>query len=481
MFDASAHALGTGAPMSVSKYPGSQPEQYSSGYRQFKPVPGRGYVYGPSGNWGNKHYYKYTPIKQHDGASGVLSQIEQPNAYKYKVANLGRLGSVDPQLPRGGSIMRIVGTGGGDGDEGDMRAFDSSYDWSNSGGGNQKGPMDLRPQTDVGRGDLPLGTNGASFPSTGTQTDIQLIGARPAAAAVGTQTDGGEGNDAGMQTDGGGGNDVGVQTVMSGDDIAEYLTMIDEIGAQALDLQREVRDLRAEIRAGKRAATTSSASTQTIDFDAFKAKVDELTAEFRAAYEEYTQLRATIPTSSRGLTGDAKKEWQKAMLKMRRYDNQVFGKLKKELIELHEEAGYTSREAAAAVNEFVQQLEGEFASRVPAERRDGGTPDDDGEPSVPPAMRREPRNLDEAERMADWVGNNVIDVLSYFMTPQQARIVAQKVWETVLSLFRRSATATIAILVERVMNLLANRPQNQAQAQEIAQRIIDYLTRLGGQ
>jgi len=150
MFDANAHGLGAGAQMEVSKYPGGSIQQYMSGYRQFKPVPGRGFVYGPSGNWGNRHYYKYTPIKQNAGASGVLSQIAQPNAYKYKVANLGRLGRVDPQLPRGGSIMRVVGVAG-NGSE-DMRAFDSSYGWSNRG---QPGPADVREQTDVGRADLP--------------------------------------------------------------------------------------------------------------------------------------------------------------------------------------------------------------------------------------------------------------------------------------------------------------------------------------
>lgn len=155
MFDASASSVGMGMNMQASRYPGgvTQTTSYQAGFKQFRPVVGKTYTYGPRGNWGNRHYYKYTPIKQHSGASGVLNQIGAPNAYSYKVANtVARLGVIDPQLPRGGNIMRIVGVANED--TMDDRAFDSSYDWRNSGGA-ALGPMDPRGPPDVGRPDLP--------------------------------------------------------------------------------------------------------------------------------------------------------------------------------------------------------------------------------------------------------------------------------------------------------------------------------------
>lgn len=154
MFDASAQSVGVGAPMSSGKYPGGtiQQSQYFSGLKQFKPAPGRGFVYGPSGNWGQHHYYKYTPVKQHSGASGILNQMDTQNAYAYKVANLGRLGAVDPQLPRGGSVMRVVGVA--DETATDDRTYDSGYNWQQGAGGAQQ-VIDARPQGDVGRPDLP--------------------------------------------------------------------------------------------------------------------------------------------------------------------------------------------------------------------------------------------------------------------------------------------------------------------------------------
>lgn len=446
MFDASAHALGTGAPMSVSKYPGSQPEQYSSGYRQFKPVPGRGYVYGPSGNWGNKHYYKYTPIKQHDGASGVLSQIEQPNAYKYKVANLGRLGSVDPQLPRGGSIMRIVGTGGGDGDEGDMRAFDSSYDWSNSGGGNQKGPMDLRPQTDVGRGDLPLGTNGASFPSTGTQTDIQLIGDRSTGANADTQTDGR------------GGDDAGVQTNMSASDIAELLDLIDELGARAVTLEKNIEKLRAEIR--QRPATADAgtqyedeAAAETARLAAIHEQVQTLANEYREIYAQMQEL-IDIPNQTRAIA-----------VKIRRLDNR-FQAIRKKLYDLHIEAGYSNMEAQEAVELFDREVRG---TRTEAAQE--AAPQED----IPSDMFREPRTERDAREQSMWLRQQVYNVLAQFLPARRARDVGDSVHNTIMALFSRAATATIALAMQRVVALLANRPVNVDQAHWLADQILNYL------
>lgn len=443
MFDASSHALGTGAPMSVSKYPGAQPEQYRSGYRQFKTVPGRGYVYGPSGNWGGKHYYKYTPIKQHSGASGVLSQIEQPNAYKYKVANLGRLGRIDPQLPRGGSIMRIVGTGGGD-DEGDMRAFDSNYDWRNSG---QLGPLDLRPATDVGRGDLPVGTNTpSSFPNVGTQTDIQLIGDRSTGANADTQTDGRGGDDAGAQTD------------MSASDIAELLDLIDELGARAVTLEKNIEKLRAEVR--QRPATADAgtqyedeAAAEAARLAAIQEQVQTLANEYREIYVQMQEL-IDIPNQTRAIA-----------VKIRRLDNR-FQAIRKKLYDLHTEAGYSNMEAQEAVELFERGVRG-----ASTEAEQEAAPQED----IPSDMFREPRSERDAREQSTWLRQQVYNVLAQFLPARRARDVGDRVHNTIMALFARAATATIALAMQRVAALLANRPVNVDQAHWLANQILNYL------
>lgn len=460
MFDANAHGLGAGAQMEVSKYPGGsiQQEQYSSGYRQFKPVPGRGYVYGPSGNWGQRHYYHYTPIKQHDGASGVLSQIAQPNAYKYKVANLGRLGRVDPQLPRGGSIIRVVGRAGGD-DEGDLRAFDSSYDWRNSG---QPGPLEVRQRTDVGRADLPLGANQATvFPDTSTQV---------------TQTDLAAGVESGAQTDLAAGVESGAQTYMTAADIEELMTLLDESVAQANELEREVRNLRAQI-----ATEPSTSSTGVVTNEAIQAQVDELAAKFSELYAEYQAKLIELPRSSEGMDRETRRAWAKAMQKIRGaggFESQL-QMLRDKLMELHRAAGYTAREAEEFVQNFEQGLGGSTGIST-GESSQQQQQQQEPEPmaqDLPPFVRREPRSTDEAERQADWIGNTVINVLSTFLTPQEARVVANRVWLTVMGLFTRYSTAAIAVMIERVMGLLANRPGDPGQARELAQQIMDFIAR----
>jgi hypothetical protein len=157
MFDTTTSGIGDGANVQFKKYPGGtiQQTRYLSGRKQFKPVPGRGLLYGPRGNHGNRRYYKYTPYKQSGGASGMLNQIDTPNAYSYKAANLGRLGYVDPQLPRGGSIMRVVGSVQEEGamqtTGPDARTYDSNYNWR-GGDGPVMGPQ---PKPEPGRADLP--------------------------------------------------------------------------------------------------------------------------------------------------------------------------------------------------------------------------------------------------------------------------------------------------------------------------------------
>lgn len=437
MFDANAHGLGAGAQMEVSKYPGGsiQQEQYRSGYRQFKPVPGRAYVYGPRGNWGNRHYYKYTPIKQNAGASGVLSQIAQPNAYKYKVANLGRMGRVDPQLPRGGSIMRVVGVGGGD-DEGDMRAFDSSYDWRNSG---QPGPVDVRPATDVGRADLPVGDQPTPFPDTSTQV---------------TQTDLAVGAESGAQTE------------MTTADIDELMDLLDESVAQASDLEREVKDLRAQIN---RRAATSSSGTQTVDSEAIKAKVDELAAQFREMFAKYQEERSAYPTSSEGMNADERRAWRQAMREVRRYDAKL-EKLRGELRKLHEEAGFSRVEAQEAVRDFEQGLGG--STGIPTGE---SSQQQQQQTSIPPEILREPRSQQDALVQSSWIGQRVNEILSRFLPAARVRRLTQQVESVVMALFTRAATASIALLIQRVMGILANRPANANDAHDLAEQITNFI------
>jgi hypothetical protein len=73
---------------------------------------------GPEGTWGQAVYRKYNPVKQMGGAAGYLNQ--DPRSYipsrDMPARSLGRV--VNSQfLPRGGSVPRVVGSGGGDTDE----------------------------------------------------------------------------------------------------------------------------------------------------------------------------------------------------------------------------------------------------------------------------------------------------------------------------------------------------------------------------
>lgn len=95
-------------------------KQYCSGRKQYAHQLGSGQVYGPQGTWMRGQTVKYVPIKQISGSAGVMNQLSSQNAYEFKAANLARLGYVDPQLPRGGSVIRVVGE---ERDE-DQQAFD---------------------------------------------------------------------------------------------------------------------------------------------------------------------------------------------------------------------------------------------------------------------------------------------------------------------------------------------------------------------
>lgn len=178
---------------------------------------------------------------------------------------------------------------------------------------------------------------------------------------------------------------------------------------------------------------------------------------------------------------ETRRAWAKAMQKIRGaggFESQL-QMLRDKLMELHRAAGYTAREAEEFVQNFEQGLGGSTGIST-GESSQQQQQQQEPEPmaqDLPPFVRREPRSTDEAERQADWIGNTVINVLSTFLTPQEARVVANRVWLTVMGLFTRYSTAAIAVMIERVMGLLANRPGDPGQARELAQQIMDFIAR----
>lgn len=138
----------TKAPVARSKFSGSTSgiggqstetvKKYDPTYGfSFTYVPGSkmftkigGYTYdGPTGNWGQRVLEKVNIRKQVQGAAGYLSMDPKARMKhtKFITLNYG-IQSVNPLLPRGGSIPRVVDTSNAE----DPRAFYSDYNWGNS-------------------------------------------------------------------------------------------------------------------------------------------------------------------------------------------------------------------------------------------------------------------------------------------------------------------------------------------------------------
>lgn len=430
MFDASSNALGAGGMMEVKKYPSAAAEKYLSGFRQFKPVPGRALVYDARGNWGQKHYYKYTPIRQQDGASGVLQQIAQPNAYKYKVANLGRLGRVDPQLPRGGNIMRIVGVGGDD----DMRAFDSNYDWRNSG---QPGPADMRPKTDVGRADLPGINDGKQpFPNP-TQTGE--IGAQTDATPMG---------------------EISAQTDMTASDIEDMLSMIDDMGARVILLEREIKRFQRDVRNAATNTTargTSTQSSQTVNAEDIQNRINALASEYR---EIYAQMRELI--DRRGV------QTRQIKVKITRLDNKLQA-VRTQLVNLmREEGGYNAQQTAEALAEF-DRLNSVSGQAPPPQ---GGSSSSAQQPNIPEEILRVPREQRDAVIQARWIARRITDLFSTYLQTARVQQISDAVQNVIIQLFGR-ASAAIPTLITNIMAVITqNPPSTPAEARLLAEQII---------
>ena len=112
-FEGGTTGIGTGAgAQRFSRYPSDANfhRQYRPGAKMFWKL-SKGNYYGPKGTWGHTEMRKYAPIKQISGSAGYLSQkpgIKRSSDYNVMV-NVGRVVK-DPFLPRGGSVMRVVGT-----------------------------------------------------------------------------------------------------------------------------------------------------------------------------------------------------------------------------------------------------------------------------------------------------------------------------------------------------------------------------------
>jgi len=521
MFEANAHGLGAGAQMEVSKYPGGsiQQEQYRSGAKQFRPVPGRGYVYGPSGNWGNRHYYKYTPIKQNGGASGILSQIAQPNAYKYKVANLGRLGRVDPQLPRGGSIMRIVGNAG-DGSE-DMRSFDSGYDWRNGG---QPGPPDLRPPADVGRPDLPGVPPIVNVPGTKEQeallrepfeeqaAEFRVMNGIPdtpppeqiPTQAIFENLAQPPNVNAGLPSPDG--SDMSVDTVRT-ERAVEYFDLVVEMEID--EVEKQLISLRGS---GAVIPFTQQANMQV------ESRVLALLESLRTAME---QNGAELPANVLTATGEIIDSIEDVLEEFRRDQSDADNLMQHILLMMHDyrqairqaAGSASSSESGSPITTLMGGSGGPTlaitggssspSTALAVRRRDSdssGPASADTDTQPPKLRRRNTDNFDDAaarrggksddfkvptlmsapattpakaKKQADWLTRTIDRVVGDYLTPAQKKMIITGVSAYVIDLARNGATDVLESFIERIVRTL----RLQANPREIARKIVAFIER----
>lgn len=130
-FQGSTSGIGGQSTETVSKY------DSTFGFT-FSYVPGSkrihhkigGYRYnGPTGNWGHRILRKVNLRKQVQGAAGILSANPMARIKNTKFISLNYgLQRVDPFLPRGGNVPRVVDTSNVE----DPRSFYSDYNWGNA-------------------------------------------------------------------------------------------------------------------------------------------------------------------------------------------------------------------------------------------------------------------------------------------------------------------------------------------------------------
>ena len=130
LFSGSTSGIGGQSTETVKKYDPTFGFSftYVPGSKMFTKIGGYNYN-GPTGNWGQRTLTKVNLRKQVQGAAGYLSAdpMARIKHTKFITMNYG-LQVVDPFLPRGGSVPRVVDTSNTE----DPRAFYSDYNWGNS-------------------------------------------------------------------------------------------------------------------------------------------------------------------------------------------------------------------------------------------------------------------------------------------------------------------------------------------------------------
>ena len=126
-FSGSTSGIGGQSTETVSKYDSTYGfmRRYTPGSKMFTKL-GRGLYNGPVGNWGHRTFQKINLVKQVGGVAGILSAnpLARIKNTKFIALNYGRQ-HVDPQLPRGGSVPRVIDTTNVE----NPKAFYSDYNW----------------------------------------------------------------------------------------------------------------------------------------------------------------------------------------------------------------------------------------------------------------------------------------------------------------------------------------------------------------
>jgi hypothetical protein len=129
-FSGSTSGIGGQSTESVKKYDSTYGfmRRYTPGSKRFTKLGGYNY-FGPTGNWGHRVLQKINLVKQVSGIAGYLSAdpLARVKHTKFIAMNYGRQ-RVDPLLPRGGSVPRVIDTSNVE----DPKSFYSDYNWGNA-------------------------------------------------------------------------------------------------------------------------------------------------------------------------------------------------------------------------------------------------------------------------------------------------------------------------------------------------------------